>query len=77
MDPTIIMAGLLWLNPPPPEPVTLEKALAFETDYTYCEFSDGFIKLEVSPRQIVKDGYDAKMRCEHLRCLVESGETCW
>jgi len=60
-----------------PPPVTLQRAAAYEKDITHCEFNDGIVRLEVSPRQMVRDGYDSRMRCEHLRCLLDTGETCW
>jgi len=47
------------------------------SDTTVCELTDGAIRLEVSPRSMVKDGYDSQMRCAQLRCLVDTGESCW
>ena len=58
-------------------PVTLDRAVGYERDLTVCEYSDGVIRFEVMPRQLVQDGYDARMRCEHLRCLIDTGESCW
>jgi len=62
------------LQPPPP---TLYRAAGYETDVTKCEFNDAVVTLEVTPRHRVQDGYDARMRCAQLRCLIDFGESCW
>ena len=70
--------GVMWIDPPPEEAeVYLEKAINYKRDITLCQYSDGAIKLEIDPKEMNKSGYDAKMMCENIRCLVETGMSCW
>jgi len=74
MDPMMLPLLATLLQPPPP---TLYRAASFTKHTTICELTDGAIRLEVSPRSMVRDGYDSQMRCAQLRCLLDTGESCW
>ena len=59
------------------EGIYLERSIGYEIDVTKCDYTDGTIEIRVHPKTIVKDGFDSRMRCEEIRCLVEAGESCW
>lgn len=74
MDPLMLPLLATLLQPPPP---TLYRAASFTKHTTICDFNDGAIRLEVTPRQMIENGYDHQMTCAQLRCLLQTGESCW